>query len=846
MVRRYTYCAMEQPERQIRGFTEEFGASERSTARFSTLSFSLEDSESPVVFNTVIPTLKTLKGQDNAFDVLVVHTDGRIRRLSSDLKTQRWNILHTEVEEGYEAQASFVVAFEDAQKTIFRRRPDLVASVLGDGHGVGAEASTILTVVMHPRHATTLLPSETVVHVFSIPAHDPTNDFAVKENQRLRHLMKIKLPDIPGQAPLEVQKIRWAANLSQAELSISFDRGYISYNISHYTPEVDSHMIVNNATFSSVLRISPRSVIAANQSVVSLYDAKYRSLQADLPMTEIPHLTPNRQLEAHPALQFITCFSKLGIVVAVCGINLLAFELATFHSPGENSRKRQRTGLLIDSIGKGIGMTENDAKRPALDRNAIQYMRPVGLTQKDIFEKWMEVKGELGAAAEAGDAAKFDLIMKTKFWKSLTPNSDEKFKGFPPAREYIDPDRISFLLSRIFSLTPENKPAAPQLTIHFLPFETMQWLVSSRHLSFANVQVALRSSNPDRVLPKISKDGLVRALARSGRSIKLLLLVLRGSVPLDAMELGHTLKILLDVARSHSTNSADAPKTLTESPQKQIPNAVKDSTQQSKQPRGAEAVLIDAVSGLNLSLLKLHSQPLEKVTHAIRSVLSNSDILSIIHHLRHSLATGGFTSRFTENSPPSFQNPKIPPLPLSTIVELLNACIDAVGPSGWISAAGFVSGESSEASLIADMRSEISAALAGVEEATYLKGILREFVRCCQTAEAANQVVKVKSKAAKKLLADGMRIKRRERVNGAEILVYDDVVDHSGLLNTDTKMLPLSLKLTSTGESGDVGEEPSTTKVLRSTGEVKTRSNREIGYLKGKATGKYSFERIIV
>ena len=51
-------------------------------------------------------------------------------------------------------------------------------------------------------------------------------------------------------------------------------------------------------------------------------------------------------------------------------------------------------------------------------------------------------------------------------------------------------------------------------------------------------------------------------------------------------------------------------------------------------------------------------------------------------------------------------------------------------------------------------------------------------------------------------------------------------------------MLPLSLK----APSADVEK----TKVKQSTGEVRTRSNREIGYLRRKAVGKYAFERLIV
>ncbi|WEW61141.1 hypothetical protein PRK78_006631 [Emydomyces testavorans] len=860
-VKRYTYCAIDRPERQIKGFVEH-GTSDRSSAEFSTLTFPLEDSKSPVVFTTVVPTIQSLKEQEEGFDVVIVHENGQVRRLSPDLKRQRWITTVTEYLGEYEVRASFVVSFEEAQKALLRKRQDLIATILAAGHGVRSEASTILMLVLHPRQRSTLLPSEVRVHLFSIPAHHSLNGFTINENQHLRHLMEMTLPDIQGQAPLDAQNVNWTANLNQAELSLSFDRGYITYNISHYTPEIDSHMIVNTATFSSVMRISPRLVIGASQSTVSLYDAKYRSLQADLPITEIPDITPSRTPDAPSSLELISYFSTLSVVVALCRNNLLAFDLSTVHNSGQTSRKRPRSGLLIDSIGKGIGVVDTDAKRPSLDRKPVQFMRPLGLTQNGVAAKWADVRSELDLASEANDPMRFDQIMKTKFWKSLLPDAAEKLKGFPPAREYIDLEKISFLLSKIFSLVSKSESDTPKLTISFLPFETLQWLVNSRHLSLSSIQAALSSSNPDRLLPTIPAGSLVKALAHSGRSIKLLLLVLRGPVHLDAMELSHTLRLLLEVARSHSTNSAEPPKALTEPSHNQNQSTTKEAASASttpKQTRGSEAVLTDAVAGLNLTLIKLDSQPLDKVTQSIRSVLSNSDILSIIHHLRHSLATGGYTSRFTEDPPPSFSSPKIPVLPLSTIVDLFNACIDAVGPSGWISAAGFAGGEGSEASLIADMKSEISAALAGVEEATYLKGILREFIRCCETTESAAESkthsggekkkgeVLPPSEAGGEEGRGGLRIKRKEWVNGAQILVYDDMAHSSGLVGADSKMLPLSLMMTATGRGGDVaGEEPSRTKVVKSTGEVKPRSHRELGYLKGKAVGKYSFERIIV
>ena len=78
---------------------------------------------------------------------------------------------------------------------------------------------------------------------------------------------------------------------------------------------------------------------------------------------------------------------------------------------------------------------------------------------------------------------------------------------------------------------------------------------------------------------------------------------------------------------------------------------------------------------------------------------------------------------------------------------------------------------------------------------------------------------------------------RHEKLNGADLLVFTT----AGAEEEDgsDKMLPLSLKASS---AADVEK----TKVKQSTGEVQTRSNREIGYLRRKAVGKYAFERLIV
>ena len=203
-------------------------------------------------------------------------------------------------------------------------------------------------------------------------------------------------------------------------------------------------------------------------------------------------------------------------------------------------------------------------------------------------------------------------------------------------------------------------------------------------------------------------------------------------------------------------------------------------------------------------------------------------------------------SRFTENPPTPITLDQITPtLSLQTISDLMGACVDAVGPSGWVSALPALNGlgddpnsaiaASREMELISDLKSEISAALAGVEEATYMKGVLNEYLRFADQVTRTDTPTEVD----KDVMAQSHLV-RCEKVNGADLVVFAHPGEGEDGYEGDLggKMLPLSLK--------PISNDVSRTKVKKSTGESKSRSNREIGYLRRKAVGKYYFERLFV
>ncbi|PGH23792.1 hypothetical protein AJ80_02222 [Polytolypa hystricis UAMH7299] len=829
--KRQTYCAIEKPKRQIQSFVDESGAADQQLAGISSNVFEAKDSDSPVVFLDVIPTVAASEEQNDPFDVIAVHKDGQVRRLAADLKSQRWSVQSnaSSAAHAFEVQASFLVSFEDARKSLLRKRQDIIAAVVGDDVGVDADASSILVLVTLPVKSKTKAPSDVQVHLYSVTARVQADDLSFSQAKRLRHLMAITLPQLEGEKSLSLEKFHWSMHSSTGELFVSFDTGFIGYDISQFSPTISSSLLLENEQFSSTMRLSPRSIIGAGRSSVAIYNTQYMSVQA---ADELSSTDTTKAGSKSKPIKFISYLAKLGVVVAVQDTNLLSFDIAS--SQTRPSRKRSKDGLLINAIGRGIGPPALKAQN-TIDQSSVHPLHPLGLTEVDQSQQWTKAKAELSALVKANDLVQFDTVVKSTFG------------GTSSTQAFIDPGKIFFLLGHIFSLP--IKDSEPHLTISFLPKETFTWLIQSGHLSLSNILSAIRQSIYPRIPPTLPQGALVQALVGSKQSINLLLQALQGPVDLDTTELAHALTILLDVARSTSVAADDLPNAVTGTPHKEPTQDIAYETGTDNASSASEKVLIDAITGLNLTLTKLHSRPQDKVLQSIRSVLSNSDTLSIIHHLRHALATGGYTYRYTEEAPSAISSPQIPPLSLSTIVDLLIACIDAIGPSGWISAAGFASAEDTEATLIADMKSEISAALAGVEEATYLKGILREFVRYAETADKSTTtarkgaaVTTTETTANKKL---GAKLKRKERHNGAQILVYDTPDNNvEGAIHSDTKILPLSLK-TATGDDAS-DSAVSKTKIRKATGEVMDRSTREIGYLKRKAVGKYSFERIIV
>lgn len=837
-VKRQTYTVATKPEHQIKCFVEEIGNG-LSAPVITSSNATITDSSSPATFIGIVPFSTEDESKVDPFDILAVHQDGRVRRMSSDLKTQHWSIQHSEISKvcsTHLVHSCFLIDLEDAKKTLFKRRQDLAALALSDSMASNTDEPSILLVVSHPQNSGKISLNDVIVQMFAVPANSKSG--ALEESQRLRHLQTIQVPAPRGLTKVNSAELQWSFHAGSAGLQLSFGNGFVNLDLSQYSPSFTSQFVLDEK-FSSVMRVSPQCVIGASESLVAVYDTQYQSVQRSIASSDV--LSASGSANDEPTI-FISYFAKLGMAVATKGNTLVGFDLTSLHSHSGPSLKRSRDGLLIDAIGRGIGSSAAQWDT-ASKKHRSESMASLHLTSPEEVEKWDQFTKDINEATKSRDSAKFDKAVHNYFGTSDS-------QQLPVRGKYVNPESTLFLLSKIFAIedsATQDKASAgstSQLRIVLWPPHTCGWLLRLGHLSPDNVEIALRRAYKPRILQSLPTGSFVQALIDSNPSLKQLNQVLRGPAVISSNELSYALKYFLGQARLHSGALEETARAITN-------GDVATPTQELTRHLGAEEAALKYIFfGLNHTLKKIHSQPLVSVVQSLRSNLSRADLLTMIHHLRLSLATGGYTSRFTENPPTPITLDQITPsLPLNTIIDLITASVDAVGPSGWVSALpavndlddesdSAIASASREMELISDMKSEVSAALAGVEEATYLKGILREYLSFAD--QVATPADGTQSAASEAVTAPKSQLVRHEKLNGADLMIFTPPGEGEDGYDGDAsgKMLPLSLK----PASADV----SLAKVKKATGETKARSSREIGYLRRKAVGQYSFEKLIV
>ncbi|KAI9783924.1 MAG: hypothetical protein M1835_003692 [Candelina submexicana] len=373
------------------------------------------------------------------------------------------------------------------------------------------------------------------------------------------------------------------------------------------------------------------------------------------------------------------------------------------------------------------------------------------------------------------------------------------------------------------ALNPEGNNE-PSLHLVFYTPNIFKWLVDSQGFHFNLLRRMLLRQQGTTPSTQVMARALINAFADFDPELRILHSLLLGPIFFGPVQLTEVIRHVLQ-SLEYVGRRSRSPKPQTNGGEDTHMNGDLDAAL-SQEEDAAEIDIGFALDTLEfgsaireqtltLALLRLNAKPAVEVTKAFRSQLTLEEITVLIQILRKELATGGWTSRYLDGDPLDPQadsEATHEDRNVRLIITLLNCAVDAINVPGWT-----LNNVDENEDLIAMLKFEVSAALEGIEEATYLQGLLQEILRYQRRLEEATP------KPAK----NG----RGEKGQGNSKPITLPMAGQN-----EKRILPLGLK---------VECEVSRTKIGAG-GEVSRRSARDVGMLKSRMVGLYSRERIVL
>jgi hypothetical protein len=814
---RYTVCALKQPEIQIQCFEER---SDKSIAPIIQKQRIDLDDESPPLYLDFVPNTSPGTESEAPPDVIAVHRDGRVRRVLGTLSQTRWISQSIPTNQNRalppEVVSAHVLGYEETKSALLKRREDIIQTC------PAAETSFLVLVYRSGDHQESGLN----FGVFEVPNTLPNHNALATSSQRLRLLVSNPIPESVRWSTTEDLQISLQGPC--ARLSISSRKELLQYDLSTYTPTVCSKVVFQEQ-YSSLFPLTSNLAAAANRSAVQIYDTKYQSNQARYKLSTRSK-TGGSAEAARKSVRFVSFFAKIKTLVAFRGRNLITFDLDRAKADPNDSSGGD--SLLINSIGKGAG-TSSKLKDSSAKEVGPSFSKFLFERNQAADTEWESQRKVLDGLVQEQRLNDFERMMAA----DLTGSSAEQKSAsetmdpmLPREDQFVSYEKTTYLLSKIFNLSRSRFDGASQerntsdLVITFFPRRLFKWLAERNLLGTYEVERALSDQS---FQAQLKPGAVAQAIMNYDPSLLSLKEYMGGTNLSSLNEIALVLKMLIEKALATARTGSSKTQLLLEGPDSMAldrpvidGNEVRDMEVDSNTK--AENWSDEAAIALNLALDKLMGFSHTKITSAMSAYLETEETLALVQYLRQQLFKSGHTSSFPSLPAPTNENV----LPLELTVSVLCCCMDALGPLGFL---GPTFEDDLWQGLVPDLKAEISLALAGIEEATYLKGVLQEMIRYSTTVTSAGCLG---MDASPDVLAvtnsDVGKIQR----------IYGESLDEPGPQQHGRPgLLPLSLKAENT---------ISKTKKRKGGGEEFQRSGRELQYLKSRNVGRYSFERLIL
>lgn len=778
--------------------------------------FEVRQSTKPIVYLDTLPRDKDARVLVSV-ELLAVHKDGEISCYTEGLDQEIWSaraVLDDHAEGDMWVKHARIISVSEAQTALLKGREDIIES-LGGSSNLETHRLLLVLIQSGKNHTSTL-------KLLNLESSDHHN-LRAKEHKILPEILSIPISSSIGQ---DKEVLQTYFHVASGILYQNTPSDLFTHDLSGGIPRAGQTTPLGNGTTSSCIRISPSLIATSNNNSFSILDMRYITCQGQLTLPK--HKKPRQSVESNkdvetygtqsPILVLLSYVSSRNIVVALYGRELKAFQLATPPGWSSGSRKRKRDGLLIDSIGRGLPASKrkfNSTK--SANSSSYDGLSPL---YDDVDDVWRERKSEMDEYLADGKILELERLLYSDIVSYIQAD-----KAAPPSsttRAKHNPRKVQYLISRIFNIENDGADVAieaggtsKRLKVAKSVHSILPLLFNQGRLSDYHVEIALKHEGSILSSDHIKPGSVVQALADWDTSLQTLLDYLDGPAPFPAIQTVHVLRYA--ILKDGQSGLSNGMKLLTYGEYNSDENVHEKATHDpnSKNHTDSSKMQGDAENPigriLRVSLKRLYHCPVFEVTKALRSILSRSEIRTLIDMLRINIARNGWLTPYGEEAQAQeYQEDS----PISVIAHLLSCAIDSIGTGGWIMGSSLTDDLIETAETIAYMKAEISAALEGIEEATYLRGMLGEMLLC--------------GKSFKNRYPDAYRQRdvKNERSKPTIVSVGE------GGDNT----LPLGLKTHQDISKYKIG----------AGGELIRRSARDIGRLKSRMVPKYSFERIMI
>ena len=830
---RLTYCSLRGHKPRIQCFVERMGKAAGLEKRVSTITKHLPERAAPITFLGII-----CGSRDSNVQLLAIHEDGYVRCVSQDLSVDLWEGTLSGLDESI--QDVFTVTTGQADSGILRGREDVLAR-LNLENTSQANVEDLLIVLIKTMNQESQK-TELSMRIFRTPDLGPHSAvFSGGSRQKLEYLLDLTIPE-----PSDLQCVASGFYVHNTSGKLyEWGKNILAiYAFGSPVPQLEK-TIKFKSDITSCLRISSNLVVISSSESISIIDTKFSSVQSSTSIKRDGDQPKDKDdsvglHSSNESVHLLSYFHAPDTVLALQGRALMSFQVRRRDSASNSGYRATQSGTLANAVGRGLNLKAQLAG----SQEKCEAIRRIGFEtgSETLGKEWKKQKKTFDEAAEKADPEAFDKSF-SHFLKTYFANGTDHVENFSrtvSSTELASNSRkISFILSKIFAVKEVNTRNEGHLRlglqIRLLPTRTYQWLVLNRVLTFHRVQTALRQSDLLSVTEDLHPNALVEALVSFDFSLQTVMFFLAADTPLSARELVIGVRVAIDVLQqSHNLSSM---KLITDSEMlPDIPSEEQEMVQESHQmekqgspkPEENADTVHDAQAVMSVCLSRLIAFHDRNIQAAFRHELSASGLLALVDYLRMELAGGGCLTRYVDDAPHPAPQSTPHTSQMTTIAQLLSSAIDSLGAGAWLLGSSVAdAGATAEgADKLAYMKAEVSAALEGVEEAAYLQGLLHETLLYSKIAPRERVEGRADGMAGSASVSApvderGMSLAKPVKIGAGE---------------ADSNALPLGLK----------PQDHVEIEVDTPGGGVERKSLRDIGRLKSRKVGVYSFERIVI